>query len=182
MYYHGESPRFNFEWFIDHQKESYKRLRDVGYNGGRGLDDASKCLTSNKWCSRKHSWRMIFPSLEPKEYLTGALTTWCTSWKLRSMNWPSRSHKYEQIEAIESRQSVEGWNGEEKEEAVAWTEIAIGTSIKIVRSSPGWWMGEEFTTEIIPQTNTIISHLHRGRPRCMTATDIFYLNSRTPFE
>ena len=43
MYYRGESPRFNFEKFIDVQKECYKRLRDVGYNEGKGLDDASKC-------------------------------------------------------------------------------------------------------------------------------------------
>ena len=43
MYYRGESPRFNFEKFVDLQKECYKRLRDVGYNEGRGLDDASKC-------------------------------------------------------------------------------------------------------------------------------------------
>ena len=34
MYYRGETPRFNFERFIDRQKECYKRLRDVGYNGG----------------------------------------------------------------------------------------------------------------------------------------------------
>jgi len=43
MYYRGETPRFNFEKFIDKQKECYKRLRDVGYNNGLGLDDASKC-------------------------------------------------------------------------------------------------------------------------------------------
>ena len=43
MYYRGETPRFNFEKFIDKQKECYKRLRDVGYNNGMGLDDASKC-------------------------------------------------------------------------------------------------------------------------------------------
>jgi len=43
MYYRGETPRFNFEKFIDKQKECYKRLRDVGYNNGNGLDDASKC-------------------------------------------------------------------------------------------------------------------------------------------
>ena len=43
MYYKGETPRFNFERFIDKQKECYKRLRDVGYNNGLGVDDASKC-------------------------------------------------------------------------------------------------------------------------------------------
>lgn len=43
MYYRGETPRFNFEKFIDKQKECYKRLRDVGYNNGLGVDDASKC-------------------------------------------------------------------------------------------------------------------------------------------
>ena len=43
MYYRGESPRFNFEKFVDVQKDCYKRLRDVGYNDGKGLDDASKC-------------------------------------------------------------------------------------------------------------------------------------------
>ena len=43
MFYRGESPRFNFEKFIDVQKDCYKRLRDVGYNDGKGLDDASKC-------------------------------------------------------------------------------------------------------------------------------------------
>ena len=44
MYYRGDTPRFNFEKFIDRQKECYKRLRDVGYNNGLGLDDALKCL------------------------------------------------------------------------------------------------------------------------------------------
>ena len=43
MYYRGETPRFNFERFIDRQKECYERLRDVGYNNGMGLDDALKC-------------------------------------------------------------------------------------------------------------------------------------------
>jgi len=43
MYYKGETPRFNFERFIDKQKECYKLLRDVGYNNGLGVDDASKC-------------------------------------------------------------------------------------------------------------------------------------------
>ena len=43
MYYRGESPRFNFEKFVDFQKECYKRLRDMGYNEGKGVDDASKC-------------------------------------------------------------------------------------------------------------------------------------------
>ena len=43
MYYRGETPRFNFEKFIDKQKECYKRLRDVGYNNGDGVDDATKC-------------------------------------------------------------------------------------------------------------------------------------------
>ena len=43
MYYRGETPRFNFEKFIDKQKECYKRLRDVGYNNGAGVDEASKC-------------------------------------------------------------------------------------------------------------------------------------------
>ena len=41
-YYRGETPWFNFEQFIDRQKECYKHLRDVGYNNGMGLDDASK--------------------------------------------------------------------------------------------------------------------------------------------
>ena len=43
MYYRCETPRFNFEKFIDKQKECYKKLRDVGYNNGEGVDDASKC-------------------------------------------------------------------------------------------------------------------------------------------
>ena len=43
MYCRGGTPRFNFKRFIDRQKECYKRLRDVGYNGGMGLDDASMC-------------------------------------------------------------------------------------------------------------------------------------------
>lgn len=43
MYYRGESPQFNFEKFIDVLKECYKRLCNVGYNEGKGLDDASKC-------------------------------------------------------------------------------------------------------------------------------------------
>ena len=43
MYYHRETPHFNFEKFIDRQKECNKRLRDVGCNNGLGLDDASKC-------------------------------------------------------------------------------------------------------------------------------------------
>ena len=43
MYYRRETSRFNFEKFIDQKKECYKRLRDVDYNNGLGLDDASKC-------------------------------------------------------------------------------------------------------------------------------------------
>ena len=48
MYYRGESPRLNFEKFVEVQKDCYKRLRDVGYNDGRGLDDASKCSNLEK--------------------------------------------------------------------------------------------------------------------------------------
>ena len=43
MYYCGETPRFNFEKFINKQKECYKRLRDVGYNNSTGVDEAAKC-------------------------------------------------------------------------------------------------------------------------------------------
>ena len=43
MYYRGETPRFNFEKFIDRQKKCYNRFRDVGYNNGMRVDDASKC-------------------------------------------------------------------------------------------------------------------------------------------
>ena len=43
LHYRGETPRFGFEQFIEAQKECYKRLRDVGYNGGNGVDEATKC-------------------------------------------------------------------------------------------------------------------------------------------
>ena len=40
--YRGETSRFNFEKFIDRQKECYKKLCNVGYNNGVGVNDASK--------------------------------------------------------------------------------------------------------------------------------------------
>ena len=43
LHYRGETPRFGFEQFVEAQKECYKRLRDVGYNGGAGVDEATKC-------------------------------------------------------------------------------------------------------------------------------------------
>ncbi len=39
-----ETQRFGFEQFIEIQKEDYKQLRDVGYNNGLGVDEATKCL------------------------------------------------------------------------------------------------------------------------------------------
>ena len=43
LHYRGETQRFGFEQFIEIQKEAYKRLRDVGYNNGQGVDEATKC-------------------------------------------------------------------------------------------------------------------------------------------
>lgn len=43
LHYRGETQRFGFEQFIEIQKECYKRLRDVGYNNGLGVDEATKC-------------------------------------------------------------------------------------------------------------------------------------------
>ena len=43
LFYDGESPKFNFNKFVAIQMECYKRLRDVGYNNGRGVDDATMC-------------------------------------------------------------------------------------------------------------------------------------------
>ena len=43
MYYRGKITRFNFEKFINRQKECDKKLCNVGYNNGLGVDDASKC-------------------------------------------------------------------------------------------------------------------------------------------
>ena len=43
LHYRGETQRFGFEQFVDIQKECYKRLRDVGYNNGLGVDEATKC-------------------------------------------------------------------------------------------------------------------------------------------
>ena len=43
LHYRGETQRFGFEQFIELQKECYKRLRDVGYNNGAGVDEATKC-------------------------------------------------------------------------------------------------------------------------------------------
>lgn len=43
LHYRGETQRFGFEQFIEIQKEAYKRLRDVGYNNGLGVDEATKC-------------------------------------------------------------------------------------------------------------------------------------------
>ena len=65
MYYRGETPRFNFEKFIDRQKECYKRLRDVGYNNGLGLDDASKCSNLKQ---------MILPEAQLENALSMART------------------------------------------------------------------------------------------------------------
>ena len=43
LHYRGETQRFGFEQFVEIQKECYKRLRDVGYNNGSGVDEATKC-------------------------------------------------------------------------------------------------------------------------------------------
>ena len=43
LHYRDETPRFGFEQFVEAQKECYKRLRDVGYNNGQGVDEATKC-------------------------------------------------------------------------------------------------------------------------------------------
>ena len=43
LFYHGETPKFNFDKFVHTQMECYKRLRDVGFNQGRGIDDATMC-------------------------------------------------------------------------------------------------------------------------------------------
>ena len=43
LHYRGETQRFGFEQFVDIQKECYKRLRDVGFNNGMGVDEATKC-------------------------------------------------------------------------------------------------------------------------------------------
>ena len=43
LHYRGETQRFGFEQFIEIQKECYKRLRDVGFNNGMGVDEATKC-------------------------------------------------------------------------------------------------------------------------------------------
>ena len=43
LFYEGESPKFNFNKFIGIQMECYKQLRDVGYNSGKGVDDATMC-------------------------------------------------------------------------------------------------------------------------------------------
>jgi len=43
LFYDGESPKFNFNRFVGIQMECYKRLRDVGYRNGKGVDDATMC-------------------------------------------------------------------------------------------------------------------------------------------
>jgi hypothetical protein len=43
LFYHGETPKFTFDKFVQTQMECYKRLRDVGYSNGRGVDDATMC-------------------------------------------------------------------------------------------------------------------------------------------
>ena len=43
LFYHGETPKFTFDKFVHTQMECYKRLRDVGFNQGRGVDDATMC-------------------------------------------------------------------------------------------------------------------------------------------
>ena len=43
LHYCGETQRFGFKQFVEIQKECYKRLQDVGYNNGSGVDEATKC-------------------------------------------------------------------------------------------------------------------------------------------
>ena len=43
LHYKCETPRFGFEQFVEAQKECNKRLWDVGYNRGQGVDEATKC-------------------------------------------------------------------------------------------------------------------------------------------
>ena len=41
-FYKGETTRFNFEKYVDIHKSAHKMLEDCGYNGGNGMDDATK--------------------------------------------------------------------------------------------------------------------------------------------
>ena len=41
-FYKGETTRFNFEKYIEIHKSAHKMLEDCGYNGGTGMDDATK--------------------------------------------------------------------------------------------------------------------------------------------
>jgi hypothetical protein len=43
LFYHGETPKFNFDKFVHTQMECYKRLRDVGYNNSKGVNDTTIC-------------------------------------------------------------------------------------------------------------------------------------------
>ena len=47
LHYRGETQHFGFEQFVEIQKECYKRLKDVGYNNGMGVDEATKCSNLN---------------------------------------------------------------------------------------------------------------------------------------
>lgn len=41
-FYKGETARYSFEKYIASHKEAHKMLEDCNYNGGRGMDDATK--------------------------------------------------------------------------------------------------------------------------------------------
>lgn len=49
LFYEGETPKFNFDKIIQNQMQCYKSLCNVGYNNGKGVDDATMCtdLTSS---------------------------------------------------------------------------------------------------------------------------------------
>ena len=42
-FYRGETNRFNFEKYVNIHKQAHKMLQDVNYNGGAGMDQATKC-------------------------------------------------------------------------------------------------------------------------------------------
>ena len=42
-FYKGDSQRFTFEKYVAVHKEAHKLLEDAGYNGGLGMDEATKC-------------------------------------------------------------------------------------------------------------------------------------------
>ncbi len=85
LHYRGETPRFGFEQFVKAQKECCKRLRDVGYNGGLGVNEATKCTNLKSMIMSDAQLESALSIARTREMFSGAFDDWFIFLRLKSM-------------------------------------------------------------------------------------------------